>query len=273
MHTRRLHWDVGCLISYFDEGLVTTFPRNRFFAILFLFLCVVAASAAFAQVPNPPAGSTVIDRLEESTDWETCGSCGNSGGAGEEAFYSIERGINSPALDGSSTQFKIGGSHPYKNAYWYIKHYGTPSKPLSYLKYEFELYIPSAYAHAPQAIEFECQQKAGGHIYNFAWQADYAHQQWRIFNYASRVWESSGLSFAGFTPGTWHHVIAEFHATGTEVVHDALTIDGVRRIVNIHHAAKAGSTGEYLTNAFQLDLNGSPTPYQVYVDAMSITYK
>ncbi len=185
----------------------------------------------------------------------------------------MERGLTSPSMDGSSTQFKIGGSHPYKNAYWYIKHYDTPSKPLSYLKYEFELYIPSGFANTPQAIEFECQQKASGHTYNFAWQADYGSHQWRIFNYAARRWESSGLSFAGLTPGTWHHVIAEFHADGTQVVHDALTIDGTRRVVNIRHQARASSRGEYLTNAFQLDLDGAPTGYHVYVDAMSITYK
>lgn len=249
----------------------TTSPRNHFLGI-FLFL-FVAASAAFPQVPNPPAGSTVINRIEESTDWQTCGNCGNSGGAGAQATYSIERGINNPTIDGSSTEFKIGGSHPFKNAYWYIKHFGSPSNPVSYLKYEFEIYIPTEFANVPQAIEFECQQKAGGHIYNFAWQADYAHKQWRIFNYVARQWEGSGLSFAGFTPGTWHHVIAEFHAAGNQVVHDALTFDGTRRVVNIRHAAKTGSSGHYLTNAFQLDLNSAPTPYHVYVDGMSVTYK
>ena len=50
-------------------------PRNTFFAGLLLvgsFTCTL-----FAQVPNPPSGSTVINRIEESTDWETCGNCGN----------------------------------------------------------------------------------------------------------------------------------------------------------------------------------------------------
>ena len=248
-----------------------TSPRNTLFAGLLLlgsFTCTL-----FAQVPNPPSGSTVINRIEESTDWETCGNCGNSGGAGQEATYSMERGLSTPAVDGSSTRYKIGGSHPFKNAYWYIKHYDSPSAPVTYLKYEFELYIPTQYANAPQAIEFECQQKAGGYVYNFAWQADYPRNQWRVFNYSTRQWESSGLSFAGFTPGTWHHVVAEFHAASHQTVHDALTIDGVRHVLNIHHEAKRGSSGHYLTNAFQLDLNGSPSPYSVYVDDMKITFK
>ena len=56
-------------------------------------------------------------------------------------------------------------------------------------------------------------------------------------------------------------------------MHDALTIDGIRHVVSIKHAAKVWNTGHYLTNAFQLDLDGTPTPYHVYVDSMSVTYK
>jgi hypothetical protein len=56
------------------------------------------------------------------------------------------------------------------------------------------------------------------------------------------------------------------------VVHDALTIDGVRHAVGIKHSAKAATTGHYLTNAFQLDLNDKATPYKVYVDAMKMTF-
>ena len=185
----------------------------------------------------------------------------------------MERGITDPALDGSSTEFKISGSHPFKNAYWYMEHSGSPSRPVSYLKYEFEIYVPGEYANAPQAIEFESQQKANGRVYNFAWQADYAHSEWRVYNYASRAWEASGLSFSGFAPNTWHHIVAEFHAEGSETIHDALTVDGVRHVVNIKGPSKSASSGHYLTNAFQLDLNDRATPYHVYVDNMSLTFK
>jgi len=227
----------------------------------------------FAQVSTVPSGVTVLSRIEEATEWKTCGSCGNTGGTGAVATYSMSRGITSPTTDGSSTQFKIGGSYPYKNAYWYIGHTPSLSTPLKYLRYEFDLYVPSAYATAPQAIEFECQQKAAGYIYNFAWQANYAGKSWRIFNYVARRWESAGLYFGGFTPNKWHHIIAEYHTSGSTVVHDALTIDGVRHVVGIKHAAKPTTTGHYLTNAFQLDLNGKATDYKVYVDAMKMSFK
>ncbi len=234
---------------------------------------LIVGIGTVAQVSPVPTGVTVISRIEEATDWKTCGACGNTGGTGLLATYSMTRGITSPTTDGSSTQFKIGGSYAYKNAYWYIGHIPSPSTPLKYLRYEFDLYVPKAYATAPQAIEFECQQKANGYIYNFAWQANYAGKMWRIFDYVNRRWDSTPLKFAGFTPDKWHHIIAEYHTSGSKVIHDALTIDGVRYAVNIAHAAKATTTGHYLTNAFQLDLNGSATDYKVYVDGMKMSFK
>ncbi len=228
----------------------------------------VLLSASYASAQK------VVSRLEESSNWKTCGNCGNTGGTGDTATYSMQRGITSPTTDGSSARFSIGGSYPYKNAYWYLPQSTSPTTPLQYLKYEFDLYIPSAYYSAPQAIEFECQQKANGYVYNFAWQADYARGEWRIFNYVLKRWESSGLALTKFAANKWHHVIAEYHASGSQVVHDALTIDGVRHVIGIKHPAKyVGGTGHYLTSAFQLDLNKYPTPYKVYVDAMQITYK
>ncbi|MDT8068782.1 MAG: Ig-like domain-containing protein [Terriglobia bacterium] len=217
---------------------------------------------------------TTFTRIEEQSDWQTCGNCGNTGATGATATYSMTRGISSPSLDGSSSSFSIGGSYTYKNAYWYIGDSPGPTKPVQYLRYEFYLYVPGKYVNAPQAIEFECQQKANGYVYNFAWQANYAGNQWRIFDYVLRRWDSTGISLTRFSGDKWHHIIAEYHTDGTSVVHDALTIDGVRHVVGIKHPGKyVGGTSHYLTNAFQLDLNGSATPYKVYVDGMKVSYK
>ncbi len=229
---------------------------------------VYVTSSAIGASPS----LTVFSRIEEQTDWKTCGNCGNTAATGATASYTMTRGITNPTTDGSSTEFWIGGNYPYKNGYWYI-HQTAPTAPVQYLKYEFDLYVPKAYATAPQAIEFECQQKVGGYIYNFAWQANYPGKAWRIFDYVNRKWDPSGLSFGGFTPDTWHHVVAEYHIDGHYVVHDALTIDGVRKVVSKRHAAKPATTGRYLTNAFQLDLNGKAPDYKVYVDGMRISYR
>jgi Bacterial Ig domain len=235
---------------------------------------VTVSSSSSSTSGTSTTNLTVYSRIEEQSEWQTCGNCGNSGATGSTATYSMTRGISSPSVDGSSSLFSIGGPYPYKNGYWYISHSPGPSTPVQYLRYEFDLYVPSSYVNAPQAIEFECQQQANGYVYNFAWQANYAGNQWRIFDYVLRQWDSTGIALTRFSGNTWHHIIAEYHAQGAYVVHDALTIDGVRHVVGITHPAKyVGGTSHYLNNAFQLDLNGSATPYKVYVDAMTVSYK
>lgn len=223
--------------------------------------------------PAPTPKGTVLNEIQQATGWLTCGACGNTGGDGALATYSMVRGIGFPTLSGSSAEFKIGGTNPYANAYWYLRHQPV-YKAFRYLRYEFDLYIPAGSENAPQAIEFECQQKLGGYTYNFAWQAVYPGNRWRVFDFTKRVWQDAGVALVRFTPGTWHHIVAEYHndpVTHT-VFHDALTVDGVRHILNIKHAATPGAKSTSFTNAFQLDLNGKPTPFNVFVDNMKITY-
>jgi hypothetical protein len=223
--------------------------------------------------PTPtPANTTVFDEVQQWTGWLTCGTCGNPGAGGVLATYSMIRGISFPTLSGSSAEFTIGGNAPYANAYWYYRHQPI-SAAVKSLRYEFDLYVPAASQNAPQAIEFECQQRLDGYVYNFAWQAEYAGSQWRVFNYTAQHWENSGIALQRFSPDTWHHIVAEYHNdAGTHTTyHDALTIDGVRYPLSITHPATPTTAGDEFTNAFQLDLNSGPTAFQVYVDNMRIT--
>jgi hypothetical protein len=258
----------------------------RFTALNIAALILTVALASCGGNPAGPASnnqaggggnstnSAVIDNIEQSP-WLTCGSCGNAGGVGPAPAYSDMRGIAAPSEDGASTQFSITPSVAFTNAYFYQTHTPVASQ-FNALTYEFDVYMPAGSEAAPQAIEFECQQVLDGWVYNFAWQAVYPSHVWRLFNYAANNWESAGITFAAFPPGTWHHVMAEYHsdaATHT-AVHDALTVDGVRYPVGASHAAVfSGAANNQFTNAIQLDSNLVPTPFSVYVDKMKITYK
>lgn len=224
--------------------------------------------------PTPAPGTTVRDNVEDTNNWLTCGNCGNNGATGPTATYSFTPGISSPSEDGSSTQFSIAATVPFTNAYFYQEL--TPvNGQINAITYEFDIYIPQGMETAPQAIEFECQQMLGGWVYNFGWQALYGQNVWRIFDYGLKRWDATTISFTPFTPGTWHHILAEYHndITAHIVYHDALTVDGVRFPVNVTHNAFNGGGRDQLTNAVQLDSNTTATPYSIYVDKMRITYQ
>lgn len=227
-----------------------------------------------SPTPTPTGTSTVLNRVEESP-WLTCGSCGNNGGVGPTATYFDTLGIATPSEDGSSTQFSIAATTPYTNGYFYQKH--TPvTTQINALTYEFDIYIPAGSETLPQGIEFECQQILNGWVYNFSWQALYPGDQWRIFDYGLQRWDATGIAFTPFTPGTWHHIVAEYHndIVAHTVLHDALTVDGVRMPVNItHNAFFSGAVNNQFTNAVQLDSNSTAAAYSVFIDQMKITYQ
>ena len=227
-----------------------------------------------SPTPTPTGTATVLNKVEESP-WLTCGNCGNTGATGATAAYTDTLGIATPSEDGSSTQFSIAASVPYTNGYFYQKH--TPvAAQMGALTYEFDIYIPAGSETLPQGIEFECQQILDGWVYNFSWQALYPGDQWRIFDYGLKRWDATGLAFTPFTPGTWHHIVAEYHndIVAHTLLHDALTVDGVRMPVNItHNAFFSGAVNNQFTNAVQLDSNSTAAAYSVFIDQMKITYQ
>ena len=205
----------------------------------------------------------------------TCGNCGNTGATGATAAYTDTLGIATPSEDGSSTQFNIAASVPYTNGYFY-QHHTPVTTQINALTYEFDIYIPAGSENLPQGIEFECQQILNGWVYNFSWQALYPGNQWRIFDYGLKRWDATGIALTRFAPGTWHHIVAEYHndTVAHTVLHDALTVDGVRTPVNItHNAFFSGAVNNQFTNAVQLDSNSTAAAFGVFVDQMKITYQ
>jgi hypothetical protein len=181
----------------------------------------------------------------------------------------MNQGISNPSLSGQAADFYVNGGPAFTGGYYFIEQ-PTVTNPVSYLRCDFDLFVPEQYASAPQAIEFEVQQTTNGNTYNFAWQADYASNTWRVFNYTTKQWEPTGIQLQRFTPDTWHHITALFHAAGTQAIHDSLIVDGQSYNANIAHEATQAGTRLEFTTGFQVDLNAASTPYHVFVDNMQV---
>lgn len=227
------------------------------------------ATTPSAQPSGGPQPTSVLTGLQAQSGWQTCGGCGNVGAVGQGPDSHLTQGISNPSLSGNATDFFLNGGPAFAGGYYFIEQ-PTVANPVSYLRYDFDLFVPGKYVNAPQAIEFEVQQTTNGDTYNFAWQADYASNTWRVFNYTTKQWEPSGIQLQRFTPDTWHHITAVYHAAGTQAVHDSLTVDGQTYNVNIAHEATQTGTRLEFTAGFQLDLNATSTPYHVFVDNMQV---
>lgn len=229
----------------------------------YLALFLLCAASCVAQSPS------ILDNLEQQP-FLTCGNCGNTNSSGATATYKVTT-TSLPSRDGLSAAFAISAiGDPYANGYWYQKRYGTVSA--SNYEYEFDLLIPSQYADKPQAIEFEVQLNLAGATYNMAWQAlNHGTKTWRYFDKINRRWVDMGIP-VDLPPDTWHHIKAVFTTSTGKTTHVSLTVDGVMHPVNITQPSAAGTSRDYLSNAFQLDTDKYGDPYLVYVDKLTLKY-
>ena len=230
-------------------------------------------AATTTSSTNPQTGMTTLSGLQNNS-WNTCGNCGNSGATGATAGMSVQPNVTSPSESGASANFSIVPAGAYTNAYWWQEH-PVVSSQLNALVYEFDIYFPAGAETASQAIEFKVQQQLGGWTYNFAMQANFTSGMWRIFNLAAGGWDATSVPVSRFTSGTWHHILVEAHndVTAHVVVHDAITVDGVRNVLNVQHNAVQTGASDKFTNSFQLDSNSAGQAYNVYLDEMKVSYR
>ena len=111
-----------------------------------------AASPSPTPVPGSPAG-TVIDNVQDSPNWLTCGACGNGGGTGPIAAYSFTPGVATPSESGRATNFSISATVPFTNAYWYRQEPVITSQ-INALTYQFDCISPPGWRprHRPLSL-------------------------------------------------------------------------------------------------------------------------
>ena len=157
------------------------------------------------------SGQTVVTNLESKTGWKSCSECAGTAGQGTFANHWFKQNVTSPALEGVSMQFFLGGTNNYSNAYWW--------KPVAYgttatnFVYDFYYYIKNP--AAPQALEFEVNQGLNSKKYIFGTQCGFASRVWRVYDAYNHRWVATSIPCSSRTAYKWHHVVLEFHRTST----------------------------------------------------------
>src|SRR5579864_764546 len=243
-----------------------------------------------ASNPPPPPTGNAYTNIDDINPWINCGNgCANTGGGGAQATTG-QALVSSPSEDGTAHQFTISGTVPFTNGYWYIERNPSnttdlPSGVVTSQTYSFDLLIPSAVRNAPQAIEWETQQQFNNVIYNTGWQALYANgadptkMLMRTFLYHGAHWYPTGIWLPRFTPDSFHHIQVDETVSGSTIFFDDIWVDGIKYIPIPGSSGEqhpAFSPGGALTtkfnNAVQLDLNGSDTPYDIFIDNMTLVH-
>lgn len=224
---------------------------------------VTTATAGAVTIPTTAQSITNIQKL---TGWQTCfGSCT----ATPMAKFSMTQFIVSPSLSGSSARFSLlVGTQPWGAALWY-KTLGAHNSATHFL---FDLYYYVDNPTAAQALEFYVTQNANGARYNIGAQCDLARHSWRMWDNIGKRWVGSAAICPRPAARTWNHVVFEFQRqVGGNVIFTAVTLNGVRSLVNLSMGHTASSSSG-LDIAYQSDSNSTGTPYSVWLDKVKLTY-
>lgn len=225
-----------------------------------------------ATPPPPGSGSTtpsnakVISDIQKLSGWQSCTACTGS----PFAVFSMTQGVSSPSESGASSRFQLlSGTKPFGGALWF-NFLGSHDGATHFL-YDLEIYMDNP--SAPQALEFNVTQSAGGSHYDFSTQCDLVGTRtWRVWDPTKKAWAASSAPCAQPAANTWTHLTWEFERDGSgKVIFSAVTMNGNRSVVNMTmpHTSAGGSGVDV---AFQIDANQTATPVSVWLDKVSLTY-
>ena len=229
-----------------------------------------AANPAPPSAPSPgtstPSNAKVFPDIQKLGGWQNCTACTGS----PFAAYAMTQGVTSPSQSGASARFQLlTGTRPFGGALWF-KFLGSVDSATHFV---YDLYFYMDNPSAPQAVEFNVSQSAGGSHYDFSTQCDLVGTRaWRVWDPIKKQWATSSAPCVQPPPNTWNHLVWEFERNSSgQAVFTAVTLNGNRSLVNMT-MPHTGDSQSGVDVAFQLDANQTATPVSVWLDKISLTY-
>jgi hypothetical protein len=233
-----------------------------------LTVSVGTASSSSTSTSTSTSTKTFTD-IEQMTGWSSCDACAGAGGVGPTIPYSMTQGQSSPAMDGNSTKFSVGGDTPYSNALWW-KQLGANNAAANFV-YDVYFYIKDP--NAPQALEFDVNQANGTYHMIFGTECSYKQSgsPWQIWDGINERWVNAGVSCPKPLAYSWNHLTWEFQRVGSQTRFVSVTLNGNKSYINRYYGSKKQAIYE-INVAFQMDKNVVSTDYTVWLDNVSLKY-
>ncbi len=207
--------------------------------------------------------STTFSEIEDMSSWKTCSSCAGGG----DPPHSIKQYVSSPSIDGTATEFWLGGSTPYSDAIWWRDLGGTSA---TNFVYDLHFYVKNP--SASQALEFDVNDTTNGEWWVFGTECNYRQTgTWRVYNTYYKKWVSTGIACPKPAAYTWNHLTIELQRVNGKASIIAVTLNGSKHYINQSFGPKASSSGYENSVAFQMDGDYQQADYSVWIDDMTLT--
>jgi hypothetical protein len=209
-------------------------------------------SAAILNVTVTSQSQTTISNIQSMPGWQSCSALFPTGSGRDgqicaaglgTAQSSLAQNQSTPAMDGQSAKFSMGGSTAYSNMLYFNAVAGGDN--VSHFTYDLYFYIDNP--NASQALEFDINQTFGGN-------------RW--------VW---GSECKPFPANTWIHLVWNVERVGNQVHYISLLVGDQTYNVDTYYPNQPNWTLEEIDVAFQMDGNYKQEPYNVWLDQVQLT--
>jgi hypothetical protein len=212
------------------------------------------------------------------TSYAICSSCTPGGPRVTWARYT---GVSSPALSGSSTQHKIGGTTQYADVLWNnhligdFSSQGLPdtSKTLvpSLHNFTYDVWFYANNIAASQALEFDINQFFGGK--SFIWGHECrigGGHQWDVWDNPNQRWHATGIPCNPVNG--WNHLVIQVQrTTSNTLLFKSITLNG--KTANTNYTSYPTKTSWYgVTINYQQDGNYAQKAYSIWLDKLNFSY-
>jgi hypothetical protein len=186
---------------------------------------------------------------------------------GADAPYS---NVSSPSVDGNAFLIDFRDGSPYVGVHAYLTLPSAPGATMFQMDLSFR-FSPSV--TPVQALEFPMDKWLGGVRYEWGMQWEYAQYggAWRIWS--GHSWDLINVS-QSLGADTWHTFRLIGDIRNGQVHYIGFECDSLAVSLDNSYASKTDGSGspDRLAATFQLDSNGTPDPYQVYLDKYTMQW-
>lgn len=229
---------------------------------------ILLASIAVIMAATAASATSYFTSIDQMSGWEHCDTCSGANGAGAKIPYYMQQNISSPSLDGRAAQFYVGGGASYGSALWW-KQLGANSGA-THFTYDLYFYVKNT--QAAFALEFDTNQTTGGRRYVMGTQCGVQYdKQWDVYDAYNHHWVKTGIPCTGVQAYTWNHLTEEYYRYNGRVYYVSITLNGHKYYVNRNYSSVSNGAND-INVAFQMDENGSATPYNAWLDKVKLTY-
>ncbi|MGC1371196.1 MAG: Ig domain-containing protein [Candidatus Sulfotelmatobacter sp.] len=199
--------------------------------------------------------------------------------------FSMQQGISSPSMSGSSTQFNLGGTAVYTDALFNnhligaLSSQGMPDNNHTLVptltSFTYDVYFYGTNLELSQAVEFDVNQFFNSMGFIWGHECRIAGgNEWDIWDNVTAHWIPTGIPCYP-VDNSWNHVTIQVQRTANnQLLYESISLNGVTSTLNQYYDPGSAPSNWYgVTINYQMDGNYEQSPYSVYLDELTFSYQ